>query len=111
MTLPVKTHPDTDHATEIEKAFLEHHELVYRAAFRITGNASDAEDALQTLFLRLVRREWLPDPQGGWAGYLHRAAVNTALDIVRTRSRREPLGENEFTLVESRPDAHRELSA
>jgi hypothetical protein len=31
--------------------FLEHHEVVFRAAFRITGNASGAEDVLQTLVI------------------------------------------------------------
>jgi RNA polymerase sigma-70 factor (ECF subfamily) len=111
LTLPVETHLDTQGATKLEKAFLEHHEMVYRAAFRITGNASDAEDVLQTLFLRLLRREWVPDEQQGWPGYLHRAAVNIALDIVRTRPRQAPLGETEFVLQENRPDAHREYSA
>ena len=42
---------------DFERTFREHHDLVYRAAYRITGNAEDAEDALQTLFLRLLRRE------------------------------------------------------
>jgi len=111
LTLPVETPPDTDYATEIEKAFLENHERVYRAAYRITGNASDAEDVLQTLFLRLVRREWLPDRKGTWATYLHRAAINIALDIIRTRGRHVPLGESEFFLQETRPDPHREHSA
>src|SRR5262249_21305741 len=109
--LPVEIHAETDHATDIEKAFLEHHELVYRTAFRITGNAQDAEDVLQTLFLRLIRREWLPAPQGSWPPYLHRAAVNIALDIVRARARQVPLGERELMLAEARPDAHRKQSA
>lgn len=85
--------------------------MVYRTAFRITGNASDAEDALQTLFLRLVRREWLPDPESGWSAYLQRAAVNIALDIVRTRARQAPLDDSEFTLQERHPDPYREHSA
>jgi RNA polymerase sigma-70 factor (ECF subfamily) len=109
--LTVGTHPDIDHATEIEKAFLENHEMVYRAAYRITGNASDAEDVLQTLFLRLVRREWHPDREYGWPAYLHRAAVNTALDIVRTRARQVPLGDSEFMLQHNRPDPYEEQSA
>jgi RNA polymerase sigma-70 factor, ECF subfamily len=109
--LPVEIHPDADRATEIEKAFLENHEMVYKAAFRITGNASDAEDVLQTLFLRLVRREWLPDPRCGWPAYLHRAAVNIALDIIRTRTRQVALGDSELMLEESRPDPYREHSA
>src|SRR5436190_8096441 len=106
--LPVETRPDTNNANEIEKAFLEHHEMVYRAAFRITGNASDAEDVLQTLFFRLVRREWTPDRDTGWPAYLHRAAINIALDIVRARARQAPLGATEFNLQEHRPDPHQE---
>ena len=39
----------------LEQIFLEHKDLVYRAAYRVTGNSSDAEDVLQTVFLRLVR--------------------------------------------------------
>jgi RNA polymerase sigma-70 factor, ECF subfamily len=109
--LPVEIHSEADRATEIEKAFLENHEMVYKAAFRITGNASDAEDVLQTLFLRLVRREWLPDPRCGWPAYLHRAAVNIALDIIRTRTRQVALGDSELMLEESRPDPHREHSS
>ena len=109
--MTVETHPGIDHATEIEKAFLAHHEMVYRAAFRITGDASDAEDVLQTLFLRLVRSEWIPDRQLGWPPYLHRAAVNIALDIVRTRPRQVALGDSELVLQENRPDPHQEHSA
>ena len=110
--MPVENPPDTTHqATEIERAFLENHEMVYRAAFRITGNASDAEDVLQTLFLRLVRREWTADPGHGWPAYLHRAAINVALDIVRARARQIPLDESEFMLQENRPDPYREHSA
>ncbi len=111
MNLPVETHPDTVYAAEIEKAFIENHEMVYRAAFRITGNTSDSEDVLQTLFLRLVRREFIPDRQAGWGAYLHRGAVNIALDIVRARGRQESIGDGEFLIQESRPDPYREHAA
>jgi RNA polymerase sigma-70 factor (ECF subfamily) len=67
--------------------YREHHGLVYRAAYRITGNAEDAEDVLQTLFLRLMRRGEGLDAEANPKGYLHRAAVNIALDIVRLRKR------------------------
>ena len=109
--MPVEIRVDTYRAPEIEKVFLENHEMVYKTAYRVTGNASDAEDVLQTLFLRLVRREWLPDPASGWPAYLHRAAVNISLDIVRTRARQAPLDDTEFTLHENRPDPHEEQSA
>jgi RNA polymerase sigma-70 factor (ECF subfamily) len=71
----------------LEACFARHGEKVYRAAFRITGSASDAEDVVQTVFLRLARRpEGAPlDADAG--GYLHRAAVHAALDVVRGRQR------------------------
>jgi RNA polymerase sigma-70 factor, ECF subfamily len=72
---------------DFEQMFLAHHDLVYRAAYRITGSAQDAEDVLQTLFLRLLRRECPPDIEKNPKGYLHRAAVNIALDVIKARSR------------------------
>ena len=56
--------------------------MVFRTAYRITGNAADAEDVLQTVFLRLVRGN--PEIQNP-ESYLRRSAVNAALDMVRAR--------------------------
>ena len=78
----------------IEQVFADHKELVFRAAYRITGNASDAEDVLQTVFLRLLRSPQPPEIRYLRA-YLHRAAVNAALDLLRARkdSQNLPLDE------------------
>ena len=111
METEIQRYQGTTNTSEIEKAFLDHHELVYKAAFRITGNASDAEDVLQTLFLRLVRREWLPNPDSGWPAYLHRAAINIALDITRTRGRQVQMDDTQLLVQENRPDPYREHSA
>jgi len=70
---------------ELEQIFIEHHARVYQAAYRITGNAGDAEDVLQTVFLRLVRQDRTALRVGNIQAYLHRAAVNAALDVVRLR--------------------------
>ncbi len=72
-------------AIELERGFREHHGRVFRAAYRVTGNASDAEDVLQTVFLRLARQGWPGASVGNIEAYLHRAAVNAALDLVRAR--------------------------
>ena len=72
-------------AIELERGFREHHGRVFRAAYRVTGNASDAEDVLQTVFLRLARNGWPGASVGNIESYLHRAAVNAALDLVRGR--------------------------
>ena len=70
---------------EIEQVFRTHHGRVFRAAYRITGNAGDAEDVLQTVFLRLLRQGRAAESIAHIAGYLQRAAVNAALDLVRAR--------------------------
>src|SRR5207244_3831569 len=75
---------------DFERIFQEHHGLVYRAAYRITGNAQDAEDVLQTLFLKLLRRDRATDFSSNPKGYLHRAAVNIALDVIKLRKRTVP---------------------
>lgn len=74
----------------LERLWNAHSETIFRAAHRISGNAADAEDVLQTVFLRLARRAdsgdgGLDEQQAG--GYLHRSAVNAALDVVRSRQR------------------------
>ncbi|MGH9660387.1 MAG: RNA polymerase sigma factor [Bryobacteraceae bacterium] len=71
-------------AADLEKTFREHHLLVFRAAYRITGSYSDAEDVLQNVFLRLLRRA-AGDAVASIESYLYRAAVNMALDLMRSR--------------------------
>jgi RNA polymerase sigma-70 factor (ECF subfamily) len=74
-------------APPLEDIFRAHHGAVFRAAYRITGDAMDAEDVLQTVFARLLRREDEVDLSESAASYLHRAAVNAALDLLRRRQR------------------------
>ena len=71
----------------LEQLFRDHHALVFRAAYRVTGNASDAEDVLQTVFMRLAGRDASALPVENQDGYLRRAAVNAALDVTRRRGR------------------------
>lgn len=72
-------------AEELEQVFLSNYDRVYRTAYRITGNSGDAEDVLQTVFLRLARQGWTASAIGHIESYLHRAAVNASLDLVRMR--------------------------
>lgn len=71
----------------VGELFEQHHSRILRTAYRITGNSTDAEDVLQTVFVRLVRREEDVDLSAGAVSYLHRAAVNAALDLLRARKR------------------------
>ncbi len=83
----------TSSAPDLEALFREHASRVLSAAQRVTGSAQDAEDVLQTVFMRLVRRREQLLLQGNPSSYLYRAAVNAGLDLVRSRktSRSTPL--------------------
>ena len=109
---------------EFEEIFQEHYVLVYRTAYGITGRVEDAEDVVQTIFLRLLQRactpwrRWERPPElvKNPKGYLYRAAVNLSLTIVQTR-RRRALTEDSEDLAASLParvssraeDLHRKL--
>src|SRR5215831_13355140 len=89
-----KSEPPPDPAPvsmrDLEGLFREHHDRVFRAAYRVTGSVVDAEDVLQTVFLRLSRRGDVNlEPNPG--SYLHRAAINAALDLLRQRARTESI--------------------
>ena len=71
--------------SEFERIFRAHHGLVFRTAYRITGNAADAEDVSQTVFLRLFRRGTSTDVLENEESYLRRAAINASLDVIRSR--------------------------
>src|SRR5499433_2080071 len=75
---------------DLESLFRQHHDRVFRAAYRITGSVMDAEDVLQTVFLRLSRRcEASLEPNPG--SYLHRAAINASIDLIRQRARTDSI--------------------
>jgi RNA polymerase sigma-70 factor, ECF subfamily len=64
----------------------EHADRVYRLAYRLTGNAHDAEDLTQETFIRVFRSLASYKP-GTFEGWLHRITTNLFLDMARRRSR------------------------
>lgn len=68
-----------------------HASTVYRAALRVTGNEADAEDTLQTVFLRILNLTPPPDLASVSDSYLRRAATNAAIDILRQKASRGEL--------------------
>jgi RNA polymerase sigma-70 factor (ECF subfamily) len=77
---------------EFEEIFRQHYQVVYRTAYGVTGRAEDAEDIVQTIFLRLMRRQVPPDLKTNPKGYLYRAAVNLSLNVVQSRRRQTAMG-------------------
>lgn len=93
----------------VAELYARHHDRVFQAAWRVTGNAADAEDVLQTVFLRVLRREDAVILDETAAAYLQRAAVNAAVDLIRRRksAKADPLEEREATLVATGLDPSR----
>ena len=65
-----------------------HYEAVFHAALRVTGRPADAEDVLQTVFLRVLSGSEQEEAASRPAAYFRRAAVNAAVDLLRRRATR-----------------------
>ena len=77
--------------------------MIFRTAYRITGNAADAEDVLQTIFLRLLRQPPGAAPLDQEESYLRRAAVNASLDLIRQKQTARSVPINEAALPAAQP--------
>ena len=64
----------------------QHGDRVYRLAFRLCGNAHDAEDITQEAFIRVFRSLDKYKP-GTFEGWMHRIVTNLFLDSARRKSR------------------------
>ena len=77
-----------DEQAWMEELYASHRDFIYRVALRVIRNADDAEDAVQNVFLRMMRNGRPPDVGSGAAAYWRRAAVNAAIDVIRKRTQR-----------------------
>jgi len=83
----LKPYAQPANAERVETLFELHHDRVFRTAYRVTGSAADAEDVLQTVFLRIARGQEGADAADNTEAYLSRAAINASLDLLRSRKR------------------------
>jgi RNA polymerase sigma-70 factor (ECF subfamily) len=66
---------------------------VYNAAYRVLGNAEDAADIAQAVFLKVAERLEEYDPRFKFFSWLYRIAINESLNLLRRNGREEPLDE------------------
>ncbi|MBN1422338.1 MAG: sigma-70 family RNA polymerase sigma factor [Planctomycetes bacterium] len=74
------------------RATAEHHEMVYRIAHRVLGNASDAEDVTQGVYLRLLQFHSRLRRESSLKAWLAKTTLNAARLVLRrdaTRRERE----------------------
>ncbi len=75
-----------------ENAFTElvnrHRDAVVNLTFRYLGNASDAEDLAQEVFLKVYRARARYEPAAKFTTWLYRIAANACLNEVRDRRHR-----------------------
>src|SRR5207248_4375020 len=69
-----------------ERLFLEEYPKVVAIAYRVLADRSAAEDVAQDVFLKFHRRLSPGDERA--AGWLHAAAVHSALNVIRGERRR-----------------------
>lgn len=109
LNVPEVTNPVDPELAEVFRAY---YRMTYRTAYAVTGSSEDAEDVVQTIFLRLVKREFPPDLMKRPAAYLYRAAVNLSLNTIRGRKRqgtRDASAIAAITESDSAEEVHRRL--
>src|SRR5215831_3024221 len=99
------THPPADDvrdvSVELGRAWREHRRHLLDIAFRMLGTLSEAEDAVQEAFARLVRADLDEiDDVGGW---LVVVVSRVCLDRLRSQ-RRHPMAPD--SALDERPDGY-----
>ncbi|MHB8642049.1 MAG: RNA polymerase sigma factor [Gaiellaceae bacterium] len=90
-------------ASDLEALFREHWPRAYRAAYLVVHDAAAAEDIAQEAFLAAVRNLDRFDRRRPFGPWLHRIAVNRAIDWTRARSLRAEAEEHDVAAPE-RPE-------
>ena len=75
--------------TAFRDLYREHAGRVYALCLRLTGNASDATERTQDVFVRLWDKLRSFRGESAFSSWLHRLAVNVVLNERRTTGRRE----------------------
>ena len=83
-----------------------HSRSVFRLAYRMTGNESDAEDIVQETFLRAYKQLNRYESRSSFSTWLYRIASNCSVDLLRSRKVRQPVEVPE-TLATNDPEPDR----
>ena len=99
-------------ANDFKRRFLPYHQKLYRVAFRLMGNAQDAEDMVQETYLKLwKRREELPPDIGNMEAYCVTLTKNLCYDALRAAHIEEEERTPEELNIAQDSDLFREVAA
>lgn len=93
----------------------QHSRMLFRLAYRMTGNEADADDVVQEAFLRGYRKLATFESRADFGTWIYRIAVHCALDRLESRRSEEARRVSEETdpeqdavqVADSRPDPER----
>ena len=77
---------------------------VYALCYRIIGNAEDAKDISQLVFLKLWENLEKYDPHYAFDTWLYRMVTNVAIDFMRNKQSRENAVNSNLRLVKTSAD-------
>ena len=99
-------------ANDFKRRFLPYHQKLYRVAFRLMGNAQDAEDMVQETYLKLwKKREELPPDIGNMEAYCVTLTKNLCYDALRAAHMEEEERTPEELNIAQDSDLFREVAA
>jgi RNA polymerase sigma-70 factor (ECF subfamily) len=78
---------------------------VYALCFRVIGNAEDAKDISQLVFIKLWENLEKYDPTYAFDTWLYRMVTNVAIDFMRNKQSRENAVNSNLRLVKTSADA------
>ncbi|HEX2120610.1 MAG TPA: RNA polymerase sigma factor, partial [Thermoanaerobaculia bacterium] len=78
---------------------------VYALCYRVIGNAEDAKDISQLVFLKLWENLEKYDPQYSFDTWLYRMVTNVAIDFMRNKQSRDNAVNSNLRLVKTAADA------
>jgi RNA polymerase sigma-70 factor (ECF subfamily) len=77
----------------VSQLYRQHRTRALAIARRIVGDEDDAEDVVQDVFARLALRPLGFNGRSAWTTWLHRVMVNSSINWLRARKRRERLSQ------------------
>ena len=89
-------------SSAFEELYERYKTKVYNTAYRVTGNAADAADVTQEVFLNIFRKIGLFEFRSSFSTWVYRMSVNASIDRYRKVTRHPTVSTDDETFQETR---------